>query len=1610
MKKALTVLLAVLLVASVTLTFAACSPCARGSHKWDTDNAVVTTEPTCEQTGVKTLVCLTCGNRRTETIPAIGHDYGDLHEAVEPQGSTDGNVAHYQCSVCDKYFDEEFNEIDAADVVVPADPSNPGDNTDPSNPGDNTDPSNPGDNTDPSNPGDNTDPSNPGDNTDPSNPGDNTDPSNPGDNTDPSNPGDNTDPSNPGSQSYALTIEIDSTQGRVVAENGSALASTYEKDTVVTFKVIAEDGYEVSEVKVNGATVTATDGVYTLTVTGNMTITVTLTSTGTTDPTPQPPVDPTPSTPQSESIVLLTFGSDFKASDGNQSSYTNSWTATRENFNFTLENFNNNNYTGGWTYVKAGATASIDTDATMLPYVVTSVVADITVSTESKFTSFQLIVSTSDSFEPDEIVETISGTLATGEVVFEIENPATNYYYRLKIVATETKVVSVNSVDYIGYDPDACAHDWNVDTSKGDQGWTWDVADGQGTASLAIKCENCDEERTLTADADYEETLAPKCNAKGTGKYSATVTQGSDSWSATHEVTLDEVAHSYDTVLFDEDAEGHYHKCTVCGTMQESAKTPHSYEDYDVSGDHHEALCEDCGYVLEEAHNAYWFAKNLGDEGHQQTCSKCGATNGSVVGHEYDQPDNKCVCGAVNGHTEHTYNENKWNSDGTHHWRVCDNDDFEDTDNKQLHVSAWTDLGGGNHKEYCTVCQKVIQATEAHSAVWESIDDDTHHKVCEYCDAEVLQATAHVYLASATGVDVTEYYDADDSDLHIAVCTECGEELLHESKFVSVNGYNHALICEVAGCHVEITGLIGEHDYSGDGGACTLCGAKQSPAVWEQATDESQFKVGDRIVIASGTVAMGAQAGSGSNNYRQQVSNGIVTTNGKISIADGVVVIILEKGYADDSFALRIDGTNTYLYYNSGNYIQTGTANNSNSYAWRITNNTTDNKFDIENVGTSGRLLQYNSNNTRFSCYTGTQQAVEIYRLVSGVIGYVCDHEWEIDEANGGWTWNATATSATATLALKCGKCDDVRTETATVTHVDTFDPTDCTADATRKYTATVALDGQDFSDDYDDVTIAGKAHTSGAWFNEDASGHYHKCTVCNLMIEDAATPHSYTTYTDQSNGKHAADCSTCGFHLEEEHQWAEDLTNLGDGNHARLCEANGCVAYTDHAGHSFESGTCECGAEEGHVHNFTSGIYMPIPDNPTQHAQKCVDDDALDTDHPINCTATWQAIAEGTKHHEICSGCGREMSAAADHTYALQSSYSSSSLGTHTAKCDACQAQTTHGNSYEIVDDGHKITCALGCSFAVTENHDYDSGDDGCICGAEEPKATPKTVELTSSLVTSTYSDGSKSVDGITFEWKQLIVQSSSIQFKKSEGMLWNKTALGSRIVSIEITYNTVPSNVPYITFGTTEQPTGDKQNLSANGTYTPAADNCTYFKITAGSNAAQIKSIKITYLEGGTTGGGSTGGGTTDPTDPNPTPGGDEQWETETITASGVATSKGWSSNTDLSTITVGDITLTFAKASGTSTPAYNNSNKDLRLYAKNTLTISVSGDKTIKSIKFTCNGATYNLELTANTGTYTKGSSTESSWSGSANSVTFTAPASGQHRMTEIEVAYE
>lgn len=149
----------------------------------------------------------------------------------------------------------------------------------------------------------------------------------------------------------------------------------------------------------------------------------------------------------------LSFPDDNSANNG-VGSYTDTWTAKIGGDSWTIANFNNNKWGGGWSYIrcgreKAASTASITTDFA-IDRPVSSVVVTVDKITASKVNSISLQVASDADFNT--IVETVEAeSLASGDMTFVIGSPVSNCYYKLIFdcpVAGKNGVVQISKVIY----------------------------------------------------------------------------------------------------------------------------------------------------------------------------------------------------------------------------------------------------------------------------------------------------------------------------------------------------------------------------------------------------------------------------------------------------------------------------------------------------------------------------------------------------------------------------------------------------------------------------------------------------------------------------------------------------------------------------------------------------------------------------------------------------------------------------------------------------------------------------------------------------------------------------------------------------------------------------------------------------------------------------------------------------------------------------------------------------------------------------------------------------------------------------------------------------------
>lgn len=144
--------------------------------------------------------------------------------------------------------------------------------------------------------------------------------------------------------------------------------------------------------------------------------------------------------------------------------------------------------------------------------------------------------------------------------------------------------------------------------------------------------------------------------------------------------------------------------------------TPHVHQwatEWTSDGTHHwhECTAEGCTLTAGTAnsekggyaeHN--WTAANCTTA---KTCSICGKTEGSALGHDHNGP---------------------WvTTDENEHWKVCAREGCNEQLDKAVHnPSAWVNVGDGHHHQTCTVCERELT-----------------HEVCTFGQPLKYNATSH---------------------------------------------------------------------------------------------------------------------------------------------------------------------------------------------------------------------------------------------------------------------------------------------------------------------------------------------------------------------------------------------------------------------------------------------------------------------------------------------------------------------------------------------------------------------------------------------------------------------------------------------------------------------------------------------------------------------------------------------------------------------------------------------------------------------------------------------------------------------------------------------------
>lgn len=159
-------------------------------------------------------------------------------------------------------------------------------------------------------------------------------------------------------------------------------------------------------------------------------------------------------TPDGEPIVTLTFPDDNNANN-HVGSYTSDWVAKSGSYTFNISCFNNNNWSGNWTFIrggyKSGATKPYIATADAIAKAVGSVSIAFDKNDASIVNSAKLITATDAGFTKN--VKSVDIPMEIGTKTVTVPSPAQNLYYKLDFdlnTASANGVIQISKIIFFG--------------------------------------------------------------------------------------------------------------------------------------------------------------------------------------------------------------------------------------------------------------------------------------------------------------------------------------------------------------------------------------------------------------------------------------------------------------------------------------------------------------------------------------------------------------------------------------------------------------------------------------------------------------------------------------------------------------------------------------------------------------------------------------------------------------------------------------------------------------------------------------------------------------------------------------------------------------------------------------------------------------------------------------------------------------------------------------------------------------------------------------------------------------------------------------------------------
>lgn len=196
-----------------------------------------------------------------------------------------------------------------------------------------------------------------------------------------------------------------------------------------------------------------------------------------------------------------------------------------------------------------------------------------------------------------------------------------------------------------------------------------------------------------------------------------------------------------------------------------------------------------------------------------------------------------------------------------------------------------------------------------------------------------------------------------------------------------------------------------------------VSGSSYDPAsivFYEKVTEAPADWSGVYIVTYAATSSFEALTGVSGNigtHAAVSVSSDKIVSN---STVDAYAVTIVKT--TGDQYSMQLN--NQYLYAQASNNLYASDDFTASSCEWTIEYNTATDLVEITNVEQDDRLLQYNTSNPRFACYTGSQKNLTLFKYQGTVTLPLAAPVVTLEAGNGNitYTWTAVANAQSYTL------------------------------------------------------------------------------------------------------------------------------------------------------------------------------------------------------------------------------------------------------------------------------------------------------------------------------------------------------------------------------------------------------------------------------------------------------------------------------------------------------------------------------------------------------------------------------------------------------------------